>query len=217
MDWNRVFFTADTHFNHGNILKYCKRPFLNDGELSMLADGVDFRVSRESVDLNDTTIIDNINAVVKRDDTLWHLGDFAFADYNTARKYRDRINCQNMYLIWGNHDKHDIRGLFTNCYDQYELRVDMQRLWLNHYPMLSWDGSYKGAWMLHGHVHGNIRKNPLVRAAYDQMLICDVGVDGPCLISQEAVYNHKFIPWSMPQLTKFMAPKIELNKANRTI
>lgn len=102
MDWNQVFFIADTHFGHGNILRYCQRPFLNDAERKLLAEGRDFRVSRDSINYMDTTIINNINAVVGRDDVLWHVGDFTFADYQAARKYRERIICQNIYLIWGN-------------------------------------------------------------------------------------------------------------------
>ena len=204
------FFISDTHFNHGNILKYCHRPFLNEHEQSLLESGKDpyFKVSRESIDFHDTTLINNINDVVERNDILWHLGDFAFADYKTIRQYRDRINCQNIYLIWGNHDKHEIRDLFTECHDQHLLLVGKQKIFLNHFPMLSWERSHKGSWMLHGHVHGSIRKNPLIQPFYDSMPICDVGVDGPCIVKN---YNHTFKPWSMHELTKFMATKEKNN------
>jgi len=47
MDW----FISDTHFGHANIIKYCSRPFRTAGEM-------------------DKVILDNINAVVKPDDTL---------------------------------------------------------------------------------------------------------------------------------------------------
>jgi len=222
-----VFFISDTHFGHGNILKYCHRPFLNEEEQRLLSEHHDFKVCRESVEKMDNTIIDNINKVVKSDDTLWHLGDFAFADYSKAKRYRDRINCQNMYLVWGNHDKPYIRDLFNDCYAQggggrgsdppEAMTVDGQWIWLNHYPMLSWEGSYKGCWVLHGHVHGNIRKHPAWRAVYDLMQQCDVGVDGPCMSTRDGVWNHTFKPWTMAELRKFMEPKVSASRANRTL
>jgi calcineurin-like phosphoesterase family protein len=52
------FFIADTHLGHKNIIKYCNRPFRLVAHM-------------------DDTIIDNINEVVKSNDILYHLGDFA--------------------------------------------------------------------------------------------------------------------------------------------
>jgi calcineurin-like phosphoesterase family protein len=211
--------TPIRYLGHANILKYCKRPFLSESERLELDTFDDhdaqrkLRISRESLDLHDTTIIDNINAVVGRYDILWHLGDFAFGGFERARRYRDRIHCQTIYLVWGNHDDASVRPLFEDCFFQGGggsssnpprlLVVEGQRIFLNHYPMLSWEKSYKGAWMLHGHVHGNIRRNPITCAAYDQMLICDTGVDGPCYSSKD----HTFKPWSMDELRKYMTLK----------
>ena len=101
----------------------------------------------------DRAIIDGINAAVGADDVLYHLG---------LRRRRlpgrpvlpDGINCRTVYLVWGNHDREDIPGLSADCYAQGgrgsgldipgPLEVDGQFIWLNHYPMLSWDGSHKG-------------------------------------------------------------------------
>jgi calcineurin-like phosphoesterase family protein len=49
----KFFFTADTHFNHDNIIEYCNRPFKNAEEM------------------NDTLII-NWNSVVGEHDTVYH-------------------------------------------------------------------------------------------------------------------------------------------------
>lgn len=224
MDWNRIFFTADTHFGHGNILKYCNRPFLNEYEKKLLAEAADgrgsFKVSRESVVLNDATIIDNINAVVGKDDILWHLGDFAFADYPAARKYRDRIVCQNVYLIWGNHDKPYIRDLFTECYNEKLIQYDDKKVMMHHYP----DGLVERARMnpvfegvqlsdkdtlyLHGHVHGGIRRTLEFFPTYDNIPICDVGVDGLDKTKSGGVWDRKFQPWSLQDLCDYAAQKM---------
>jgi hypothetical protein len=54
-----------------------------------------------SIAQNDSTIIDNINAYVKEDDTLYHLGDVLVGD---SVKMLDEIKCKDMHLITGNYD-----------------------------------------------------------------------------------------------------------------
>lgn len=225
MDWNRVFFTADTHFGHGNILKYCSRPFLNEQEKKLLAESSDgrgtFKVSRESIALNDTTIIDNINAVVGKDDILWHLGDFCFADYGGARHYRDRIVCQNVYLIWGNHDKPYIRDLFTECYNETLQEYGDKKVLMHHYPdnhiarvrvAPIYEGvqlSDKDTLYLHGHVHGGIRRTAEFFPLYDNIPIFDVGVDGLDKTKSGGIWGRKFKPWSLQDLCDLDAQKIK--------
>lgn len=54
-----IYFIADTHFNHTNIIKYCKRPFKDANEMNEY-------------------IIEKWNSVVKDDDIVYHLGDVGF-------------------------------------------------------------------------------------------------------------------------------------------
>ncbi|MCA9282233.1 MAG: metallophosphoesterase, partial [Phycisphaerales bacterium] len=79
-----IYFTADTHFGHANIIKHSRRPFA-------------------SVEEMDAAIIDDINSLVAPHDWLYHLGDFSFRGGNPAA-YRARIRCRNMVLVLGNHD-----------------------------------------------------------------------------------------------------------------
>ena len=51
-----VWFTADFHFGHNDIIRYCNRPF-------------------RSVEEMDQTILDRLNASVKANDILYFLGD----------------------------------------------------------------------------------------------------------------------------------------------
>lgn len=159
------YFSADWHLGHANIIKYSKRPFMDreeEGLLSMADRGViparDLRISQASTNRMTDAIIDNTNAVVGPDDTLVIGGDFCWTPkdnrFSVAKKFRDRINCKNVYLIWGNHDDRRILSpLFTACYDQYVFNVDGQQIFISHYPNRSWDKAHHGSWSLYGHVH----------------------------------------------------------------
>jgi calcineurin-like phosphoesterase family protein len=71
-----IWLTADTHFGHTNILKYCGRPF-------------------SSIEEMDETLINNWNNKVNQDDTVYHLGDFSFKDpgvYKKTFKWENNTN-----------------------------------------------------------------------------------------------------------------------------
>jgi calcineurin-like phosphoesterase family protein len=159
------YFSADWHLGHSNIIKYCNRPFISreeEGLLSLVQSGSvpmkELKISRETTDRMTDSIIENTNAVVGENDSLVLLGDFCWTPVNNrreiAREYLKRINCRNVFLIWGNHDdRRALSGLFNACYDQYIFTVDGQKIFTSHYPCRSWDRSTHGSWMLYGHVH----------------------------------------------------------------
>mgnify|MGYP006276814947 CR=1 FL=1 len=158
-DW---FFTADTHFGHGNIIKYCKRPFLSTQEMKMcdfISDGTvecsEVKISDKAIQQMDETISKSINDVVGKNDNLVIIGDFCHEKSNkNVKYYRDMIECRNIYLILGNHDdRSKCVEHFTACYENYLFNIDGQRIFTSHYPARAWNKSNKGAWMLYGHVH----------------------------------------------------------------
>lgn len=133
---DRDYFTADTHFNHGMILKYCGRTgFMTPEDLESyktmrIVDHqqgyLDWKPSVESRLQMDEQLIENINAVVPADATLWHLGDFAFCRrVAEVKRYRDAIKCKDIRLIWGNHDKRKTYppGLFQAYYESMMIYV----------------------------------------------------------------------------------------------
>lgn len=130
-----IFFTSDTHFDHKNIIKHCSRPF-------------------SSVDEMNETIIRNWNQDVGVQDTVYHLGDFAW--FNAAN-FAKRLN-GNIHMLWGNHDRgsKQARDSFFRTYNGIiELRFGDKFVIGCHYPMLSWNGSFHGSWHIHGHVHSS--------------------------------------------------------------
>lgn len=170
-----TFFTADTHFNHENILKFTPRPF-------------------SSIDEHDEELIENINSRVGKRDVLYHLGDFCFAP--TARKQTmlakeilSKIKCKNIHLIVGNHDprvnsgqpREDFAALFKTCTLYHLVRipetnnpedvnnVTSRKLILNHYALRTWEGMHGGSYHLYGHSHNTLPENG--------SLSFDVGID----------------------------------------
>ncbi len=192
-----VWFTADLHLGHGNIIKYCLRPHLSAEERRLAQRDArgHWRVSDETVERHDTALLDAINGMVDKGDTLWILGDFCRGGFDEARGYRDRILCQHVHLVWGNHDHRSIRPLFGQAIEQGMVHAEGQEIWLNHYPMRSWNKSFHGSWHLYGHVHGRLAAED---AARPHMLTRDVGVDA-C----------DFQPVSFAALRTYMAPRVE--------
>jgi len=173
----RLWFTSDTHFEHSNI---CRATTKWEG-----ADNVtrDFK----SLDHMNDTLVNNINEVVGEDDILIHLGDWSFGGFENIKLFRNRINCKNVHLVFGNHDHHirrdkgGVQSLFSSTQDylMVDLRVhkpgkvvDRHTLICMHYPLISWDGMNDGTVHLFGHVHLPKELRLLEGKAID------VGVDG---------------------------------------
>lgn len=175
-----IYFTADLHLGHANVIRHCSRDFAHVADM-------------------DATILNAINQTVGYADTLWILGDFAFRGRSPLH-YRDQINCVNVRLLFGNHDKRskcETAG-FAFVGDVAEISVGKQRIWLSHYAHRSWPASHRGSWHLYGHSHGALD-------ADDQALglnSLDVGVDnfyakGPA----------QWAPWSLDDVTRVLPRK----------
>lgn len=197
-------FTADSHWSHSNIIKYCKRRFaLSDDELDFLDNGENFRVSSESTRIHDDYLIDQINKYVGKEDVLWHLGDFCFAPkhcyYEVCRDFRNRIKCNHVNFIFGNHDQRNIYNLFESSHDLYHLYIGNQLLVLCHYALAVWNKSHHGSYMLYGHSHSTAEDwlNQMMpgRRSFD------VGVDNAYKLLGE------YRPFSYDEIVDIMSTK----------
>jgi calcineurin-like phosphoesterase family protein len=153
------------------------------------------RLSEETVRRHDEALLEAINSRVEPDDHLWVVGDFCWGGVAEARRYRDRIRCEHVFLAWGNHDRGEIAPVFSDTIEQGMIRVEGQEIWLNHYPMRSWNKAFHGSWHVYGHVHGRLQRED---AAKPTMLVKDVGVDA-C----------GYRPVSFAELKEYMAPRVE--------
>ena len=183
---NKAFVTSDTHFYHGNIIKYSKRfQFCTpkEKEAILAVEALPYpekreaqrniHISSETISRMNTGIIRNINEVVGADDVLYHLGDFCFGGRDSWIECRNRILCKNIFLCTGNHDKDIPKHLFSDVYPimlGVPIQYNCSKFVINHYAMKSWLNSNKGVIHLYGHWHGNNPEDPTA-------LSMDVGVD----------------------------------------
>ena len=79
-------------------------------------------------------------------------------------------------LIRGNHDLKYDSSLFEDILDYKEFNQDKIKYVLMHYPLMQWNGSYKGRSIhLHGHIHAQCEYN--LKNRDDSVFRYDVGVD----------------------------------------
>jgi calcineurin-like phosphoesterase family protein len=144
-----IWFTADLHLGHTNILQYCNRPF-------------------SSVEVMDAELIQRWNSQVDIDDTIYHIGDFCFKN---PQKYIEQLTGKK-FFINGSHDKNmqgsvlpsDIVSI-SPLNDEYG---NPRKIVMCHYAMRSWSLSHYASWHLFGHHHGKLEPYGLS---------FDVGVD----------------------------------------
>lgn len=153
-----TFFYSDPHFGHGNIIKYCNRPFKNADEMN-------------------EELIKRYNYYVSKNDLVFWLGDCGFYnDKKQATALMSRLNGKKI-LIRGNHDKkpgwmQDIG--FEAVLENATILVGKNRIRLSHYPYkIPWWIRFKhklkgidyrnhkkrlkdeGLILIHGHVHNS--------------------------------------------------------------
>lgn len=184
-----IYYTSDYHFNHFNVIRYSQRPF-------------------SSVEEMNKALIDNHNAIVKPEDTVYCLGDFSMSN-KVVPEILKQLN-GNHILIPGNHDKcHPCNKNSDKMIKEYlsygfkEIHIQMEQdipgiglVKLNHLPYNDPgydDNRYSHLkptptgekYLFHGHVHTSWKRR-------DNMI--NLGVD---------VWDYK--PVSLNQIIEFLA------------
>lgn len=147
------FFTSDHHFFNYAINEYCDRPYkhvvldndiLLNGkvmEITVNKCDLDLLARNMTVNLMNESFIKNWNSVVKVDDEVYYLGDFAFpCNLDMMKQLMQKLNGKK-YLIRGNHDYKKNRMIdagFTDVVDFMTLKLKNEtEVVLHHYPYIS--------------------------------------------------------------------------------
>ena len=88
------YYAGDLHLGHRKVIDFDNRPFKDVEDMNL-------------------QIINNINRVVGKDDTLTFVGDISFTlKPEELRNLILKIKCKNLILIKGNHDDLIFRWLY---------------------------------------------------------------------------------------------------------
>ncbi len=173
-----VYFTADTHFDHANIIRFCNRPFVTVKEMN-------------------EALITNWNRKVHSNDTVFILGDMFFRTTAPA-PILQRLKGKKRLII-GNHDsqwmkKVDLDRYFDSVDHYIETSDGQHTLTMCHFPQVSWNHQ-KRSFMIHGHIHENTDMDywPLILARENLLNAgCDINNFEPVTFEELVENNAKF-------------------------
>jgi calcineurin-like phosphoesterase family protein len=142
----KIYICSDLHFGHGNIIKYCNRPFSSKEDM-------------------DEKLVELFNEKVSDEDHVYHLGDFMFSrpKMNIFLELFERLPGK-WHFILGNHDRHTLEKwkpqLLTHPrieeIEHYKcLKYDGMFYILFHYEIKHWDGEHHGSHHFFGHSHSS--------------------------------------------------------------
>jgi len=134
MKMGRIWFTADQHFGHENIIDYCVRPFRSAAKM-------------------DNFIISKYREVVKEEDTVYFIGDLTIKgpQYHGYLEYIMGHLVGRKILILGNHDKFNPFTYMELGFQSVHTILDIGDYILVHDPAIA-TGLNDRKWLC-GHVH----------------------------------------------------------------
>lgn len=192
-------FTSDLHMYHRNICRGSSRWSREDLTNSTRDFSDEYQMTHH--------IVSQINKTVMWDHHLFILGDLIFQNktpeaYIAAMK---RLDCDNIYIIFGNHDNYEnlmlanailedseMKNKFKFIGPYLEIYIDGKMLCLMHYPVENWNNKKENSWHLHGHVHGKFNQHQMLHRL-------DVGLDSAFDIFKE------YKPFSWKEIVKILS------------
>jgi len=130
-----MWFTADWHLYHTNIIKYVGRKF-------------------RSVDHMHNVIVDKVNDLVAPNEDLYILGDLTLLgpkNWRAIKQILDRIDCRK-HLVLGNHDTFKPFKYVEIGFVTVHTAVKVEEFWLMHDPAMA-TVLDRNIPVLCGHVH----------------------------------------------------------------
>lgn len=158
-----TYFISDTHFGNEYTMKKCRRPYKRVKDM-------------------DDAMMSSWNNIVRDDDDVYILGDFA-SDWYTKEEIFSILSQLKgrKHLIIGNHDKHWVeqcteeellKYFCTLPQEEAVIKLKGERIELCHYPKFKFSGV-----MVHGHIHNFKNKKSGWTTIKGNSSILNAGVD----------------------------------------
>lgn len=194
----KVYFTSDLHFSHASILYFypARREAAGITWEELQSD------KKAAVEKHDEWLIKVWNDTVRREDSVYILGDFCLSNRERTQKILSQLHGKK-FLVEGNHDKslHGLENYFEWCGQIKEAKFNNNQypfidpnetfcVEMCHYPLLTWNRRTHGTCMVHGHCHNSITNFNNISGE----LRVDVGIDSDIaqfgLVQLETLYKH---------------------------
>lgn len=154
-----IFFTADQHFGHQNIITYCNRPFSHLQKMEQV-------------------IISRYREVIRTEDTIYFVGDLSIK----GSQHKAHLNWileqlpGNKILILGNHDKFGPFVYVDAGFQSIHTSLEVEEFILHHDPVASIVRPDK-IWLC-GHVHTLFKKiKNVINIGVDQWEFYPVSIE----------------------------------------
>lgn len=123
-----IYYTADLHLGHANVIKFDKRPFVSAEEM-------------------DRTLIANWNSRVTDRDKVYIAGDLIFKSEKPAEWYLEQL-CGIKYLVIGNHEKAVLGSekacsYFEDIDKMMHIKDGKHQICICHFPIVEWNGYFR--------------------------------------------------------------------------
>lgn len=144
-----IFYIADWHYGHENILSFDNRPF-------------------KTVEEMNEELVKRWNERVTNQDTVYVLGDMFWCNMNIAVEVLDFLNGQK-FLLKGNHDRCNhgqFRRKFTKIEKLDTINDNGRQVVLSHYPIPCFENHFYGWYHLYGHVHNSFEARMMEHDKY---------------------------------------------------
>lgn len=152
-----VFFIGDTHFGHKRVIELSSRPFISLEEM-------------------EEKLVNNWNQKIKKEYTVFMVGDFALANKDTIIRVGQRLNGRKT-LILGNHDTASMKTYYEAGFEFVSKHpIIYDGVIVTHIPYFNVNrGDFKH---IFAHMHNRI--NPKMNENY---------INGFCVSAEEVNYT----------------------------